>query len=113
MTSIKTRIDECHCKVPSSDLLPLCLYPVCYDHVDPVSVCDHCIFFWKDTRWECDLRNLQGMGCSLVPLDIYLPKTLVQGPAQQVKALHFCDQSPIFAGCRPSSSSVSSARPSA
>ena len=76
MTSIKTRINECHCKGPSMDLLHLCFYSVCHDHADPVSVCYHSLIFWKNTGRERDLQNLLGMGRALVSPDIYFSKTL-------------------------------------
>ena len=79
------------------DLLHLCFCFVCLDHVDPVPICYRCLIFWKDTRRKCDLQDLQSVGRSLVPFDIYLPTALLQNTTQQIKAIHFCDQSQVFA----------------
>ena len=69
-------------KAPSLDLLYLCYYPVCYDHAGPVPFCYYRFFFWADTWRECDLQNLQDVGRSLVPFDIYFSQAHFRNTAQ-------------------------------
>jgi 1-acyl-sn-glycerol-3-phosphate acyltransferase len=78
MTSIKTRINERHCETPSMDLLRVCFYFVCHNHVDPVSVCYHLLIFGRIRGGNAIFKICRIWADLWFPLIFILPRRIYE-----------------------------------